>query len=177
MSEPEAVPHGALQVVLTWCAAVDRSDFEAMWQAMDANLRLTDAQLWVGANLEHPYLRGIDKDELAADLAQLDCDHELRPAFEEGRVDVNRAGHLPPWPLDSTAWASHRRIVGEDLDIVILLDRRQFPEVIEDMTLLSPDVGRTFLVRFSPSGWLVAGFDYQPPMPGWPPTSGVVTES
>jgi hypothetical protein len=41
----------------------------------------------------------------------------------------------------------------------------------DSMALLSPELARTYLVRYDGvTEPLLAGFSYTPPEPGWPPT-------
>jgi hypothetical protein len=175
VSEIELVPPGAVECAFAWCEAVLACQFDAMWSLTDGNMRLCEAQLWIHANREHSDLAGEDPDQLAGELSQLTSTHPLREYFEIGRVQSNLEV-VPTFPRDDWAVASHRRIVGEDLDIVLILDGSKMPPIIESMTLLDRTTAAAMLVRFTVDGWRIAGYDYNPPVPGWPPQWGGYTE-
>jgi hypothetical protein len=173
--EAEPLPAGAVEAVLGWYEAIESGDFDRIWAHLDDNMRLCEAQLWVFANLEHPTLAGIDRDVLAADLAAEKSSHHLRPFFEDSRASAAPA-NLPSWPREFLGVPSHRRLVGEDLDVVLVVDTRTVPAIVPGTTLLDPQESRIVLTRFTERGWLIAGNDYNPPIPGWPPSNGAPIE-
>ncbi len=165
----ESVPEGATETVFGWADAALAGDFPTMWRLMDPDLRLAEAQTWVLANEGHPGLEGEDHDELATELAQLHSAHRLRPIFEEARVATARKS-LPTWPRERWSPSSHRRLIGEDLDVVLMLD----PEVVGSYTppggIVGPSGVKVYVTRFSAAGWHLAGMDYTVAVPGWPPS-------
>lgn len=158
----------ALMAAYRWVDAVRTNDFFKMWIHTDANLRLCEAQLWVHANQAFPDVAAEDRDQLAADMARLSSSHPLRQEFERLRVAAN-AESIPSGDLGA---ATARRQVADDLEVVILILEGTVPQIIEDETLLDPEQSCLLLMRLTPEGWLVAGRDYNPPVPGWPPESG-----
>lgn len=175
--QPEDVPEHqhptpeAWDVAVRWAAAVFAGTFGAMWPMMDANLRLCEAQQWVWANREHPTLEGRTFEELAQELGRLSSTHPFRLDFEQGRLSVHRE-RLPD-DFAQYGYASRRREVGPNLEVLIALDPDSLTSpVLEHTTLLDPETSFMFLMRRTSEGWLLAGHDYQPPVPGWPPSSG-----
>jgi hypothetical protein len=169
----ERVPQDAVETVLAWAGAALAGDFPAMWQVMDANLRLCEAQLWVYANQEHPSLEGVDRDILADELAQITSEHPLWVFFQRDRLAAIRAHYIPQWGPERWWAAQNRRLVGEDLDVILIINPDVVPYIpADDIIVGSPTSMRAYLARFGPQGWQLAGFDYNVPVPGWPPSLG-----
>jgi hypothetical protein len=139
-------------------------DYAAAWSLMEENLRLYEAQVWLHANGLGPEHAGV----LVTRSSGMDS------TFEAGRLTALRSRYAPGWPPEYWGVLSDQRIVGEDLEIVILVDSRV--AIPADDALLDENLACQFLTRFSTHGWMIAGFDYQPPVPGWPPSDGVLSD-
>jgi hypothetical protein len=173
VDDPGAVPPGAAAAVFAWADAVLSDDFASMWELTDPLLRLCLVQTW----LSHGLGGRLDdqvRDALAADLAQLECVHPLRPAFQSDVLFGARRDHLPAWPAERWGVASRRRPVSEDLEVIVLVDTDSVPPgtVFSEEVALAPGTFELYLLRASAGGWKVAGFDYEPPPPGRPPNRG-----
>jgi hypothetical protein len=172
MTDVERVPQDAVEIVLAWIEAALTGDFPAMWHVMDANVRLCEAQLWVYANQGHPSLEGMDRDTLADELAQVTSESPLRVFFERDRLATIRRHYLPQWAPERWSTAQNRRIVGEDLDVILVVNPDVIPYIPDGIIGGAPHELRAYLVRFGAQGWQLAGFDYNVPVPGWPPSLG-----
>lgn len=171
----EPLPREVAQVALDYVDAIMSGRFEDMWAHMDDNLRLCEAQLWVHANRDHDLLAGEELESLAQELASPQSDHPLRSPFETARIQL-APEHFPPFVSEGRAGvASNRRRVAADLDVLLLLDPDQVGGAIPSDALVGPPHVHALLVRFQDRRWLVAGHGYNPPAPGWPPTSGSPT--
>lgn len=159
----------AVGAVNAWTEAVEAGDFDDMWQVMDSTWRLANAQLWVWMNREHRALEGLDRDQLALELSAPESTHGFRAEFERGRVASYREA-LPDWWADR-ALATRERPVGTDLENVVYMPPEHVPEggVVTEVDVVRSMV---FVVRHVSGDPFVAGLDYHPPIPGWPPTPG-----
>jgi hypothetical protein len=174
VDDPGAVPPGAKAAVFAWADAVLADDFAAMWELTDPLLRLCLVQTW----LLYGFAESLDeqlRDALAADLAQPECAHPLRPAFQSDVLFGVRRDYLPAWPAERWGVPSRRRPVGDDLEVILVVDTDSVPadSVFSEDVALAPGTFELYLLRAGAGGWKVAGFDYEPPRPGWPPTPGV----
>jgi hypothetical protein len=172
----EFVTSEAVAATEEWIAAVLRGDFDSMWRATDENLRLCEAQLWLHANRKGLVQEGYgDLRPVATELAQLQSDHPLRREFESLRVSANRQ-IIPDGFGDGWGLATARRQPGPDLEIVLYV-HQSVPDaghMVTQQKLLDGSVALLFLTRRQGDGsCVVAGFDYNAPVPGWPPQSGV----
>jgi len=159
-----------------FCEASLDGDFPLFWSLLTDNLRLCEAQLWVHANRSHPHVVGYDLEELAVELAKPQSSHHLRPHFEEARMAM-AAETLPRFVHEGRAGlASHRRILSNGHEAVLLLDSSEIAVIPEGTLVTGSEVFHVLLFEPTDSGWLVAGHDYNPPKPGWPPSSGVPIE-
>jgi hypothetical protein len=172
MTDVERVPQDAVEIVLAWIEAALASDFPAMWHLMDANLRLCTVQSWVHTCQEHPLLEGWDRDTLAEDLAQATSENPLRGFFQSDCLSATQGLYLPQWAPERWSTAQNRRIVDEDLDVILVVNPDVIPYIPEGISGGDAMSMKAYVVRFGPQGWQLAGFGYNVPVPGWPPSPG-----
>jgi hypothetical protein len=172
MTDVERVPQDAVEIVFAWAKAALNGDFPSMWHVMDANLRLCEAQSWVYASQGHPSLEGWDRDTLADELAQVTSGNPLRRFFQEDVLAAIRRESIPQWAPERWSHAQNRRIVGEDLDVILVVNPDIIPYIPEGISGGDAMSMKAYVVRFGPEGWQLAGFGYNVPVPGWPPSPG-----
>jgi hypothetical protein len=151
-----------------WLSTIfERNDLLAAWRKTDLELRQVLVQAWIWANRSHPLIVGLDRENLASELARSEPSHPLWRFFEESQLREFKEvwGELN---LDRLGAASRPRPIAPDYELVIWLDTKgdvlhiEQPPFEEDALVL--------LMRSTPEGWLVAGLGSEEvPEPGWPP--------
>ncbi len=162
---------GPVAAAFLWLAAVTDGDFAKAWSLMDDNLRLCRAQAWLWNNrialrFDQPRLdaaakelaRGNLEHPLWSDFARIEVE-QLRETWERF-IAAHRRGRLGA--------ASHNRVVGIDLEQVVLADLGDEDQLVfNEPTAID---GLVLLMRHVDSAWRVAGyFGQEPPESGWPP--------
>lgn len=149
-------PDGPVVVAQRFFEALyrDRS-LRAAYEVMTPELRRDRTDAWVELNAAHPTLATIDREELAARLAEIGSDHPLWPAFEDSSLqDFSEAYSFVD--LDSYGYASRPRPIGVDQEVVLLVKGASgAPMTFDRPTLIS---GAQFVTEHREGRWLVAGF-------------------
>jgi hypothetical protein len=161
-------PGGPVEAIHRWSdlVLVD-GNLRAAWPLMDERLRLVTVQAWLWANRAHPAVTPFDRDEVADSLAGLAFDHELWPTFEQTQLDEFR----DEWrDFNHSDWgaASRPRPIAPDLELVLFIRTGGEALMVETPTEMP---ALPFLMRSTPTGWLIAAFSDQLPEPGWPPSA------
>jgi tetratricopeptide (TPR) repeat protein len=161
-------PDGPVAAAQNCLALVQRGRMKQLWEELESNLRLVLAQAWIFANRDHPRLAGLDRDELATELAKPRPRHRLTRDFFATQLDEFRHAYRA---YDEETWgaAERPRRFGLDYELVILM------ETGGDGIDWQPDMSRPsfpFLLRRVLGRWRIANFKPEFPTPGWPPTSG-----
>jgi hypothetical protein len=166
--EPDLVlVPGPLESAWSWLATVIESgDLGAAWPQTDPNLRLVLAQSWIWTHRTKPPVSRWNREELARGLVPVGSRHPLWPAFATRQVEKLRAwwGNLN---LDEWGASIKGRVMAADHELV-----RFSPIEARPGQLPRPAPkggGRVLLMRALDDQWVVAGFDRDPPRPGWPP--------
>jgi hypothetical protein len=158
---------GPLESAYAWLtAAVQDADLAAAWPDTDPNLRLVLVQSWICANRSRPPVSGWNREELARGLTPARSTHPLWAPFAARQVEKLRAWWGNP-NLDEWGATIKGRVVPSEYELI-----RFAPAVPKGGHVpkrASPGAGRLLLVRATSEGWVVAGFDRNPPVPGWPP--------
>lgn len=160
-------PGGPVRVVWDFLAAVfEQQSFDAAWTLMDDNLRLCRVQAWLWNNREHPIHLGRDRELLTAGLLEqrVDCYWPYFAQIELAQLHENW-GDLYRQGLGA---ASHTRVIGPDLELIITTPVGDTTLRIDEPTLL--DNALLYIVRYTADGWRVAAYCDFLPEPGWPPT-------
>lgn len=158
---------GPLESAYAWLAAVvEEGDLASAWPATDPNLRLALVQSWIWANRSRPPVSGWSREELARGLTSVRSNHPLWGLFAAKQVEKLRAWWGNP-NLDEWGATIKGRVVPSEYELIrfSLIDT-QAGRVPKPS---GRSVGRLVLVRTTPERWVVAGFDRNPPIPGWPP--------
>jgi TIR domain len=160
-------PGGPVAAAQNCLTLVRKGRMRQLWEELEPNLRLVLAQAWIFANRDHPRLAGLDRDELAAELAKPRPRHRLTRDFFATQLDEFRHAYQG---YDEETWgaAERPRRFGIDYELVILM------ETGGDGIDWQPDMSRPafpFLLRRVLGRWRIANFRPELPIPGWPPTS------
>ena len=164
-------PTGPVSAVYAWLDLIKAGDFASAWTRMDDNLRLCRAQAWLWANRKHEDIASRNLEQEARHLVELPSRSafwsdfaatELDQLYEswERFLDANEDGTLGA--------ASHSRVMGPELEIVVLQDTGTQGTVIYDQDTLILDAF-VFTLRLADGGWKVAAYGDFIPTPGWPP--------
>jgi len=163
-------PDGPVAAVYAWLDLVRADDFGSAWVLMDDNLRLCRAQAWLWNNRSHPDIAALDLDEEAKRIAAVPSTSSLWPDFAITELDQLNG----TWPHRFKAMEEGRlgagsatRVLGPDLEVVLLMEGTGEVEVFDQPTLV-PDAF-PFAVRMTDHGWRVAAYGDFVPEPGWPP--------
>lgn len=125
------------------------------YQFMTPELRSDRTDAWVALNASHPELATLDREALAARLAEPEPDDPLWPAFEDSSLQDFAAAYASI-DLDSHGYASRPRPIGVAQELVLLVKQdRNTPRVFDQPTLIS---GARFVLEHRDGRWLVAGF-------------------
>lgn len=159
-------PDGPVAASTKWITLVQSGDLQSAWSLTDPHLRLIRAQAWLWANRDHPMIAPYDRDDAATRLSGLAFDHPLWEAFEETQIGEFHEA-WPDFDLESWGVASRPRPVPPDLEVVVYMRTGGEVQVIAEPSVLP---ARSFLLRSTPDGWLMFGFNSTDPgEPGWPP--------
>jgi tetratricopeptide (TPR) repeat protein len=160
-------PDGPVAAAQNFISLVRKGRMKELWAELDPNLRLVSAQAWIFANRDHPKIAGLDRDQLASELAKPRPKHKLTRDFFATQLAEYRHGYRAY--NDETWGAAERpRRFGIDYELVILM------ETGGDGIDWQPDMSLpalTFLLRRMLGRWRIANFKPEFPIPGWPPTS------
>ena len=129
-------------------------NLDAAYPFMTPELRRDRTDVWVEGNSGHPALAGLDLEEVAEGLAELDSDHALWPAFEKSSVEsfIETYSFIDP---DSYGFASRPRPTGVDQELVILVKGDPSKLTFDQPTLIS---GAQFIMERHGDRWLVGAF-------------------
>jgi len=163
-------PDGPVSAVYRWLELLADGDFTGAWARMDDNLRLCRAQAWLWANRHHDDIAALDLEAAAERLSSMQSSSsalwgsfastELHQLFETWgpRFEQLESGSL--------ASASATRIVGPDLEVIVLTESAE-AWVAKGPTLLTNVF--VFTVRMTANDWKIAAYGDCVPIPGWPP--------
>ena len=135
-----------------------------------STLRLCRTQAWLWNNRTHPDIAALDLEEEAERIAAVPSGSSLWSDFAITELDqLNET-----WPHRFKAMEEGRlgagsatRVIGPDLEVVLLMEATGEVEVFDQPTLV-PDTF-PFAVRMTDYGWRVAAYADFIPEPGWPP--------
>ncbi|MGH2721174.1 MAG: hypothetical protein ACRDJO_06170 [Actinomycetota bacterium] len=166
--EPDVVlVPGPLESAWSWVATVVESgDLAAAWPHTDPNLRLVLAQSWIFTHRTKPPVSGWNREELARGLVPVGSRHPLWAAFAARQVEKLRAWWGNP-NLDEWGASIKGRVMAADHELIRFTPIESRPGRLPRPS--SKGGGHLVLVRAFEEQWLVAGFDRNPPRPGWPP--------
>lgn len=160
---------GPVAIAYEWLEVIADHDYATAWDLMDKNLRLCRSQAWLWNNRDT--LGDEDLDSRASLLVQPGSESPLWEQFahtELGQLHGTWAHHFAAMSAGTLGAASATRIVGPNLEVVVLVDLDSTQPVVYDKPTLITDA-LVFLVRHTLRGWRVAGYEDRPPDPGWPP--------
>ena len=159
----------SVHVVGEWLREVfDESNLAGAWPLTDGPFRLALAQSWFLLNEDLPEVACEDRDELAEALSKSDQPgHSLWSSFAGWRI-IRWRKVLPEWVTDAEkrGFVSVPSLIGPDLEAVMVAPVSGGTHFEADTELCV----QRFLVRYTPSGLLLAGIGGVLPVPGWPPT-------
>jgi hypothetical protein len=160
-------PDGPVAAAQNCLSLVRRGRMRELWEELEPNLRLVLAQAWIFANRDHPRIAGLDRDELASELAKPRPRHRLIRDFFATQLDEFRHSYRA---YNEETWgaAERPRRFGMDTELVILM------ETGGDRIDWQPDMSLPafpFLLRRILGRWRISNFRPEFPIPGWPPTS------
>lgn len=166
-------PDGPVEGVYRWLRLIQAGDFAAAWAYTGSVQRLCRAQAWLWNNRHALRL----KDESALDRAasSLSAVPSVSPlwtdfaAIELDQLNHNWAHHFAAFAAGTMGAASRTRVIGVDLEVVLLMDTGEAGRMLFDQATLIHDAW-VFMVRLVDSQWLVAAYGDFLPVPGWPPT-------
>lgn len=125
------------------------------YRFMTPELRRDRTDAWVEVNASHPELATLDREALAARLAEAEPDDPLWSAFEASSLQ-DFATAYAAIDLDSHGYASRPRPIGVAQELVLLVRQDgNTPRVFDQPTLIS---GAQFVLEHRSGRWLVAGF-------------------
>lgn len=160
-------PDGPVAAAQNCISLVHRGRMRELWEELEPNLRLVLAQAWIFANRDHPKIAGLDRDQLASELAKPRPKHKLTRDFFATQLAESRDAYRV-YNEDTWGAAERPRRFGIDYELVILM------ETGGDGIEWQPDMSLpalTFLLRRILGRWRIANFKPEFPIPGWPPTS------
>jgi hypothetical protein len=158
---------GPLESAWAWLeCVVESGDLDAAWPATDPNLRLALVQSWIWNNRTRPPVSAWNREELARALTPDRPGHPLWSVFAPKQVEKLRAWWGNP-DLDAWGASIKARVVPSDYELIRFTPMDTRPGSVPKPP--SKREGRLVLLRGTPEGWVVSGFDRQPPTPGWPP--------
>lgn len=162
-------PGGPVEAVFAWLELVKDGDFAIAWSRMDANLRLCRAQAWLWNNRNDTDVAAVDMEVEAERMAAVPSTSSLWSSFAITELDQLHQ----TWPHRFKALTEGRlgagsatRVLGPDLEIVLLVEGDGQPEVFDKPTMVDAMV---FTVRITGDGWKLAAYTDFIPLPGWPP--------
>lgn len=161
---------GPVEAVYAWLELIMAGDYAGAWALMDDNLRLCRAQAWLWNNRSLPGIVPAELDKEAARLAAVPSDSPLWSDFAVIELDqLNET-----WQLRFSAMEEGRvgagsatRVLGPDLEVVLLLEGSGEVEVFDEPTLVRDAF--VFAARMTDGGWRIAAYGDFIPQPGWPP--------
>jgi hypothetical protein len=163
-------PDGPVRAAEDWLELVNAGDFDAVWRGMDETLRLAVAQDWIYANRKNTRdFPQHDWDRLAAHLSE--CPPRHTPRLSDFNTIMLSKFQAIGYDPDTWGAGSRPRPIGLDCELILFTEASSEPIVFNEPTFIETNL--MLLMRSTPSGWLVAGFTDEPPVPGWPPQAGL----
>jgi hypothetical protein len=161
----EMAAGGPVRAAQSWIEAVQLGRYDVAWGMTEPQLRLVRAQAWIWNNRKDADIAAVDRDTLAAALAEERPEHPLWGDFSATELHQMREvyGGFQP-----EAWGASRgpSTVGADYALVLFAHLSSEPLFLTDQ----PHVfSLAFLMHASGRGWTLAGFSDALPEPGWPP--------
>lgn len=164
-------PTGPVSAVYAWLDFIKAGDFASAWTRMDDNLRLCRAKAWLWANRMHDDIASRDLEQEAQHLVELPSRSAFWTDFaatELHQLYESWARFLDGYEEGTLGAASHSRVLGPELEIVVLQDTGTQDAVTYEQDTLILDAF-VFTVRLADDGWKVAAYGDFIPTPGWPP--------
>lgn len=119
----------------------------------------------------------MDLDSAAAEMSNAASDNPLWSILATTELDQLHEtwrAHFDALEAGTLGAASHTRVIGPDLELVLLVDPRATnPAIFDEPTLLTDAF--VFTVRMNGEGWQVAAYGDHLPTSGWPPVLGQST--
>ncbi len=156
---------GPVRAAQGWIEAVQLGRYDQAWAATDPLLRLVRAQAWIWNNRKDADISSLNRDELAAALAEERSAHPLWGDF--AATELHQM-HEVYGGFQPDAWGASRgpSSVGADYALVLFAHLSGEPLILTDQ----PQVfSLAFLMHAAGRGWSLAGFSDALPEPGWPP--------
>jgi hypothetical protein len=150
---------------MDWVNEFLSNGLAAVWARTDPDLRLAITQSFVVTNQAHPEITGQDRDLLAARIVRADPSD----TWVEGVLD-----HLDgEFRKGMPAWFLRRRCgvpaqpgpVTPGYELILFLETNGGMLQMDQSGWMR---AQKLLMHHTPGGWLVASFDEEIPMPGWP---------
>jgi hypothetical protein len=135
---------------------------------MDTNLRLCRAQAWLWNNRNDAYVSALDIEVEAERMAAVPSTGSLWSSFattELGQLHQTWPHRFQALNEGRLGAGSATRVLGPDLEVVVLVEGDGQPEVFDKPTMVDAMV---FTVRITDDGWKLAYTDFIRE-PGWPP--------
>lgn len=167
-------PTGPVAVVYEWLGHIKGGEYATAWSLMDDQLRLCRAQAWLWNNRHTPDIALHNLDAAAESLAASPSQSLLWPSFastELNQLHETWERHFTSLDAETLGAASHTRVIGPDLELVVLVDLGKTAPVTFDKPTLLPDAF-LFTVRMTGKRWRIAAYGDKLPTPGWPPVFG-----
>jgi len=135
---------------------------------MDTNLRLCRAQAWLWNNRNGADVSALDMEPEAEWMAAVPSTSSLWSSFattELGQLHQTWPHRFQALNEGRLGASSATRVLGPDLEVVVLVGGDGQPEVFDEPTMVDAMV---FTVRITDDGWKLAYTDFIRE-PGWPP--------
>jgi hypothetical protein len=137
----------------------------AVWARTDPDLRLAITQSFVVTNQAHPEIAGHDRDLLVARIVHANRSDAWAESVLD-HLDEELRKEMPAWFLGRRCGVpAQPGPMTPDYELILFLETNGGMFQIDKSGWMR---AQKLLMHHTPSGWLVASFDEDIPMPGWP---------
>lgn len=164
-------PSGPVAAVYAWLDFIKSDNFASAWEGMDDNFRLCRAQAWLWMNRNHDDIAVLNLEQEAQRLVAVPSRSFLWSDFAVTELDqLHQAWRrfFDAYEAGTLGAASQSRVIGPDLEVVVLQDTGTKEAVVYEGETLIRDAF-VFTLRMTSDGWKVAAYGDHLPAPGWPP--------